>query len=47
MPKDLFIIDSRCHLNRSIEKAFVAKGYEVEVGSGMSRFFRTYLGTKV
>ena len=31
MTKDLFIIDTRCHLNKSIEKAFVAKGYEVEV----------------
>ena len=31
MPKDLFIIDTRCHLNKSIEKAFAAKGYEVEV----------------
>ena len=32
MTKDLFIIDTRCHLNKSIEKAFKAKGYEVEVG---------------
>ncbi len=31
MVKDLFIIDTRCHLNRSIEKAFVKKGYEVKV----------------
>ena len=31
MTKDLFIIDTRCHLNKSIEKAFKAKGYEVEV----------------
>jgi hypothetical protein len=39
MPKDLFIIDSRCHLNRSIEKAFIAKGYEVEVGGRTNTVF--------
>lgn len=33
MTKDLFIIDTRCHLNKSIEKAFKAKGYEVEVAT--------------
>ena len=33
MVKDLFIIDTRCHLNRSIEKAFNKKGYEVKVSS--------------
>ena len=31
MVKDLFIIDTRCHLNRSIAKAFEKKGYEVKV----------------
>ena len=31
MPKDLFIIDTRCHLNVSIKKAFTKAGYEVEV----------------
>jgi len=33
MGKDLFIIDTRCHLNRSIQKAFGKKGYEVEVAT--------------
>ena len=31
MVKDLFIIDTRCHLNRSIQKAFEKNGYEVQV----------------
>ena len=31
MGKDLFIIDTRCHLNKSIKKAFERKGYEVKV----------------
>lgn len=31
MVKDLFIIDSKCHLNRSITKAFERAGYEVKV----------------
>jgi len=31
MPKDLFIIDTRCHLNNSIKKSFEKSGYEVEV----------------
>jgi len=34
MGKDLFIIDTRCHLNKSIKKAFERKGYEVEVADG-------------
>lgn len=34
MTKDLFIIDTRCHLNRSICKAFEKSGYEVEVSTG-------------
>lgn len=31
MSKDLFIIDTRCYLNHSIEKAFKKKGYGVHV----------------
>ena len=31
MVRDLFIIDSRCYLNKSIKKAFEKKGYEVKV----------------
>ena len=31
MTKDLFIIDTRCHLNVAVKKAFERKGYEVEV----------------
>ena len=38
MSKDLFIIDTRCHLNRSIEKAFKRKGYEVQVSIHLSIF---------
>ena len=31
MTKDLFIIDTRCHLNVAVKKAFEKNGYEVEV----------------
>jgi len=33
MTKDLFIIDTRCHLNVSIKKAFEKKGYGVEIAT--------------
>lgn len=33
MAKDLFIIDTRCHLNVSIKKAFEKRGYGVEVAT--------------
>ena len=32
--KDLFIIDTGCHVNKSIKKAFERKGFEVEVADG-------------
>ena len=31
MVKDLFIIDTRCQLNKAIKEAFDKKGYEVHV----------------
>lgn len=33
MVKDLFLIDTRCHLNKSIVKAFEQKGYEVKLAT--------------
>lgn len=35
MTKDIFIIDTRCHLNHSIEKAFKKHGYEVQVATDL------------
>lgn len=31
MVKDIFIVDTRCHLNKSISKAFTKLGYEAKV----------------
>lgn len=47
MGKDIFIIDTRCHLNRSITKAFEKKGYEVKVSilgqkTVQTTFFRNF-----
>jgi len=36
MPKDLFIVDTRCHLNTSIKKAFEKNGFECEVIQSLS-----------
>ncbi len=41
MPKDLFIIDTRCHLNHSIEKAFIKDGFEVHVSRETRHFDAT------
>ena len=35
-PKDLFLLDTGCHLNNTIECAFKRKGYTVEVATGFS-----------
>ena len=34
MVKDIFIVDTRCHLNKSISKAFTKLGYEAKVATG-------------
>eukprot|EP00096_Caligus_rogercresseyi_P009990 TRINITY_DN3506_c0_g1_i1.p1 TRINITY_DN3506_c0_g1~~TRINITY_DN3506_c0_g1_i1.p1 ORF type:complete len:340 (+),score=131.19 TRINITY_DN3506_c0_g1_i1:63-1082(+) len=36
MGKDIFIIDTRCHLNKTMRKMFEKNGYEVEVAEGFS-----------
>ena len=48
MTKDLFIIDTRCHLNVAVKKVFERKGYQVEVGETLWLFqdFKTIFKSK-
>ena len=48
MTKDLFIIDTRCHLNVAVKKVFERKGYQVEVGETLWFFqdFKTLFKSK-